>query len=97
MPLPVPGVAVDVSTFSPRVSPVRIWSSVLPWTPRVTGTVCSALFAPTTTTVDVVPEVVTAVAGTYSALFASPVITLTLTDSPGFSPAACLVRASVTP
>ena len=40
---------------------------------------------------------VTAVAGTYSALFASPVITLTLTDSPGFSPAACWVRASVTP
>ena len=70
---------------------------MLPWTPRVTGTVCSLLFAPTTTTADLVPDVVTAVAGTYRALFTSPVITLTLTDSPGFSPAAYWARASVTP
>ena len=93
----MPVVAVEVSTFSPRVSPVRIWSSVLPWTPRVTGTVCSALSAPTTTTVDVEPVVVTAVAGTYSTLFASPVITLTRHRLAGLQPGPLLARASVTP
>jgi hypothetical protein len=53
--------------------------------------------APTTSTVLTPLAVVTAVAGTYSASLASPVITLTLTDCPGLSPLACSLRASVTP
>ncbi len=90
---------MDVSTFCPMVSPVRIWSSVLPATPSVTSTLCSWLFAPTTSTVDVLPDVVTAVCRPPSqrALFTSLAMTLTLTDSPGFIPGRFLVRASVAP
>ena len=69
--------------------------------PTTTVVVVWTPFAPTTFTVPelptVVPVVVTAVAGTYSALLASPVITLTLTDCPGLIPDVFPVSPSVTP